>query len=968
MAVDTSVIVRISPPRGRGDAVRLVVGGDDGVVADEVVTLDVPSLAGATPDILAGDLVAARSPAVDALLARLREAVHAPLLLDIRHPALQAAPWETLTTVPPFADGWSGWQTHRPVVRYSPRLDDRALMPVTMPVDVLVLGLGPWAGTRPDPVAEPLRHFRAVQATRVDLHRARALVRASPYEIVHVRTTIHRNGSGGGAGRRSPEAEVPAVHALHAILAAQRPMATRLVIVETDAVSMPAGYELGHRLAGRSGPTVVVADTREFDFPDFYYTITHDQVLSSAFWAASRAPTNALLMARGGDEVLLLSRAEVAVRARAEEELQRAQAALTTLAEWRSVTAWSSAARSAEATCGASAAAIEGVRQLVFTYDRESAGMEPMNDATARLNAAESDMLKVQAVTRRVVNVWFDDGEQTVPAVHALASGTEYRLLVNIGVPSSSSVVDDPLGLPEEDLAPYYELGGLPLRVTLFSTDFTCPSSEQLLVLPEPPAESEPVAFPVVTPASAGDAWLRVAIYHENNLLQSLLVTAAVSHGESLDRRGQRAVVEWALSTSLRDLGRFGPKTVNILVNRTPRGTHLLDVVGTGFSQQLEIDPTEIGTKIKEARAALQWVSGNPGRGEPYRFDADNRGDRGAFREHMSGLAELGYDLYVDLVLSHGAEFERRMQELVARPAVIQVASMRSAKLVYPWAVVFDHPVIPHRTNRLCPDFDASLAAAATGTALADHPCITHGCPHRDDTNVICPSGFWGFRHVIEQPLSSAESAARGRSPTADAVDTIAVPAGQPVEMLNGYSRDLRFHAEHRVEVQDIPGVRADADSDLLRIGYSLQRLDLDIVYFYCHGGNRRGKAWLGLGGKPPDELYASNLKAWNVQWPTRHPLVVINGCETVGISPDDLLPFTQMLAWSRAAGVLGTEIAIPEILGRAVGRQFLERFVGGGRVGEVMRQIRFDLLAGYNPLGLAYTPYSLANLRISSD
>lgn len=358
-------------------------------------------------------------------------------------------------------------------------------------------------------------------------------------------------------------------------------------------------------------------------------------------------------------------------------------------------------------------------------------------------------------------------------------------------------------------------------------------------------------------------------------------------------------------------------------------------------------------------------MCGDPGKGEKYRFEPDNRSTGAHFREHLAGMAEFGYDLYTSLVINHDDLFEQKLQGALAHPTVIQAARMRSSKFVFPWALVYDLPVIPSRGNEVCPEFLGLLKAAASADDPAQQTCITNGCPHRKDTNMICPSGFWGFRHIIEQPLSTVEETGSTTVAADDAPDTITVEDGRVIELLNGYSKSLSNAEDHRRELEALPLVRTVADFDLFQIGHGLQRVDLDVVYFYCHGGNRRGKAWLGAGALPPDEPYASNLKAWEVRWLTRHPLVFINGCNTIGMRPDDLLTFNEILVWSKAAGVMGSEITIPETLGRAVGRQFLQQFVAGHPVGDAVRRLRLELLAGFNPLGLAYTPYSLAKLHI---
>jgi hypothetical protein len=121
---------------------------------------------------------------------------------------------------------------------------------------------------------------------------------------------------------------------------------------------------------------------------------------------------------------------------------------------------------------------------------------------------------------------------------------------------------------------------------------------------------------------------------------------------------------------------------------------------------------------------------------------------------------------------------------------------------------------------------------------------------------------------------------------------------------------------------------------------------------------------WLSVGRA--DRLYPSNMEAWDIRWATVHPLVFINGCETVGVTPDDLLTFVKMLAWCRAAGVIGVEITIPELLARRFASEFLGEFATGAGVGELVRAGRRRLLEMANLLGLAYTPYCVADLRLA--
>ena len=618
---------------------------------------------------------------------------------------------------------------------------------------------------------------------------------------------------------------------------------------------------------------------------------------------------------------------------------------------------------------------IDRLRGRPYLFDHESAGIDPMSSATEELDRVAAVIERIEAPTRRVVNTWFsgpaegDADAGTVPTDRSLATETRYRLHVMVGPALRESNIARPVGLPEEQLTALYRDGELPVRVVLFSSDFEVPEQERILRLPQPPAASQPVVFDVVTPRAEGRARLRVGLYYRNNLLQSVMITATISAGESRTvAHGNEGHVEWALSGSLKDLDRFEEKTVSILTNESPNGTHALAVVGTDFRQAYEFGELEVHGFIDQARGTLQWICGDPDKQEEYRFDDQNRGKQDAFREHLAELAHFGYDLYLNLLGAGGDEFEQKLQSVLTSTARIQAVWMKSAKRVFPWALVYDHPLIFEPGNQVCPDFLKAIEGGADAAALAKHQCFVAGCAHRDDPNIVCPSGFWGFRHVIEQPLSTlpsekAEADATIGTRATDAVDTI--PIGPSANLLLGYSKNLDQYEQHRAQIEKLAGVSPQSDFDLFRIGKGLQRVDLNVVYFYCHGGNKHGKPWLGVGAQPPQQFYSQMLHSMKVNWPAVHPLVFINGCNTVGISPDDLLTFNERFARSRAAGVIGTEISIPETLGSAFGRRFLEGFLKGEPVGELIRRLRLELLAGYNPLGLAYTPYCLANLRV---
>jgi hypothetical protein len=65
------------------------------------------------------------------------------------------------------------------------------------------------------------------------------------------------------------------------------------------------------------------------------------------------------------------------------------------------------------------------------------------------------------------------------------------------------------------------------------------------------------------------------------------------------------------------------------------------------------------------------------------------------------------------------------------------------------------------------------------------------------------------------------------------------------------------------------------------------------------------------------------------------------------------------------AAGVLGTEVPVVEILAGEVAHLFIVRFVKGAQAGAALLDVRRQLLNNKNPLGLVYTLFAPAELAI---
>jgi hypothetical protein len=73
-----------------------------------------------------------------------------------------------------------------------------------------------------------------------------------------------------------------------------------------------------------------------------------------------------------------------------------------------------------------------------------------------------------------------------------------------------------------------------------------------------------------------------------------------------------------------------------------------------------------------------------------------------------------------------------------------------------------------------------------------------------------------------------------------------------------------------------------------------------------------------------------------------------------------------------QASGIIGSEISVHTFLAREVAQEFFRRFIPNGgpgqAVGQIIKDLRLELLARFNPLGLVYTPYCSADLHMISS
>ncbi len=487
--------------------------------------------------------------------------------------------------------------------------------------------------------------------------------------------------------------------------------------------------------------------------------------------------------------------------------------------------------------------------------------------------------------------------------------------------------------------------------------------------------------FLVKMPARAGRFHLRCNLYCEQVLVQSHLVEVAVA--SRLQRLLRGSVPEPALQTrvdftlsknlDVARLERLQPHRLSVMLNDNGNGTHGFRFFGaedrTEFKEDASIPGQELQNLITKAREALRLAAW--GDSEPWqsgkKFKYDGSGELDQLKADLIKFAKRGYRFY-DVVITRlagGKEKARALQELMRQPGLVQIANKDSIRHLLPVAMLYDYDfdtTAPADGYTLCPSFVQALQQPGL---LSEHECFRGACPSRGQPLVICPSGFWGYRHNLGMPPSLTGA------PVEAATE---IRYQQAPALVVAVSTDVNFklRPQHEARLQALrPGLawhHALTRDDTMT---QIKEVDSQVVYFYCHGGfdTEEDVPYLQV-GDPAARQYITRdylrSKLRDLPAAKPQPLVFLNGCHTTALEPEVALDLVSgFVENAHAAGVIGTEITINEALACTFAEECLRHFLDGVAIGEAVRRGRLKLLQQGNPLGLVYIPYVVASLTL---
>ena len=502
--------------------------------------------------------------------------------------------------------------------------------------------------------------------------------------------------------------------------------------------------------------------------------------------------------------------------------------------------------------------------------------------------------------------------------------------------------------------------------------------------------DSNPLGVDLTLSRPGGFA-LRVCVYHDTALLQAVLVEGIADEHEGRPG-GVQAALDFAASADFLALDQHARPDVTIWTNEVSDGTHWFGVFARDGEHRVRLTrtqlawlpPEELGIIAKQLQAALEAVLRRPGKPTPvmqrperaYRFDPATPEDdrqRGERLDQLVALAVAGWDAYSGLF---GVPSEDS-PAASADEALLSIARCRPDRTNLAWAALYDY-YLDGSPPAICDVFARQLRA---GQDLLDEPgrcraqptCPLGDALRRDRT--VCPFGFWGLRHRIEQPPSHiappAEPALDGPDPLHAAsrrTTAIRRPAGDArrlgVAWWPHFDDRVRTHLETLVALGP-----AEVESERARILALLERGQKQIYYFFCHGAGENLSFVLQVGpGKVGDTIKVGDLNhrkyTWSPDGPA--PLVFLNGCNTTAFRGDTINKLIDRLRAMGASGVVGTEIPVHTHLAEDVGQRVIDELAAGRPLGPAFLAMRRGLLrAQYNPLGLAYAFFGADQLHL---
>ena len=536
-----------------------------------------------------------------------------------------------------------------------------------------------------------------------------------------------------------------------------------------------------------------------------------------------------------------------------------------------------------------------------------------------------------------------------------------YRLVVNISPTFWGPGAGD-APFPDWHLAePFHVQSTLEVDVVVHSDKIQVTPSQRQLALP-PKGESTLIYFDL-TLREEGRQTLSIDLLYHGHLLQSRRIEVeVVAHaGVELPASAwpvQNGYMTWTrtavlTSDDLQPLPQ-NPRKLTIVLDRQDDQVafRFYDNAGhdLGF-QEYSVNDGALANLMKLTREDMAQMMEDYGGYVGWDLDL--------MEYSLAVLAEGGYAFYLTLfpTLANPQSAGHSLSLDLTPGQVIQVARL-STHLSVPWEVLYERRIESFEEGRikLCRTFRT-------------HGPEPEACPAADDPTIVCPHGFWGYRYIIEQLPGRVQ-----KNTTSRISWPLQIRNEVPLRLNAIVYSEFPQLASHLNKLRDLAGGNIQlvelSDKDAVRDMFKDDKNPADVIYFYTHGGIHRRTSYLAVGATQRIKFH--DLNAWQLDLRHHQPLIILNACESAAYSPDRFENLLQSFCDKGAAGVIGTQCEVRELLADAFIRLFFKDFLKQLSVGEALYNARRALLFNEefaqkpDPRGLVYSLFAAADIKLA--
>jgi hypothetical protein len=521
------------------------------------------------------------------------------------------------------------------------------------------------------------------------------------------------------------------------------------------------------------------------------------------------------------------------------------------------------------------------------------------------------------------------------PMDQPLRTGEQYTIAFSVGTPPPSAIATTPFG-DEILAAAWKDVEELDLTVQLDSDDFEIlGDSTRPLRVPRTGKSRGKARFDI-TPRHDGECLLVASVHYKGNFVQQMEVRILVGG------RGRASVEVSGRGRAPDSAATLEPRDISIVLAPAPAGGFTCTVMGSVAKWTvLPITDAELAAAVDSVRRAMMSVIQTEHAGK-FVFQSSIDIPDAARDTALHTLARAGALLFQRLFFHPHAGADARnigewLRDQAMDPDGLLKVLVAADQAPLPWPLLY-------------------LGEASEGSSL--------------DWNY-----FLGMRHIVDQLPLQPNLNTRGNQIPSEPKLAVSVNVNAFIDPSMG----ITLVAEHQKRWNDTaegrPGlalVSRSTKSEVVRALADGHTAD-QVIYFYCHataGLQKYGDpidAEIIMGKNDRASLADLNLDAPTTVQLAGNPLVFINACESADLSPLFYNGFVPYFMAKGARGVIGTECKTPVLFAIEWANAFFDRFLDGGRVGEIVLALRQDFLRAHgNPLGLIYAVHCSADTRIA--